>query len=57
MKFNRMKEVATAIQEVADATGYSFEFLASCFDELIADGETASSAFSFVRDVAFEHDF
>ena len=57
MKFHKMKEVATAIQDVADATGYPFEFLVDVFNEGIADGETAEESFSFMRDVAFEHDF
>lgn len=57
MKFNRMKEIATAIQDVAFATGYSYEFLSSVFMEAIKDGETAEDAFTSLRDVAFEHDF
>ena len=57
MKFHRMKEIATAIQDVAFATGYSYEFLSSVFMEAIKDGETAEDAFTSLRDVAFEHDF
>lgn len=56
MKFHRMKEIATAIQDVADATGYPFEVLADVFNEGIADGESAEESFSFMRNVAFEHD-
>lgn len=56
MKFNRMKEIATAIQDVADATGYPFEVLADVFNEGIADGESAEESFSFMRNVAFEYD-
>lgn len=56
MKFNRMKEIATAIQDVADATGYPFEVLADIFNEGIADGETAEESYQFMHDIAFEHD-
>ena len=56
MKFNRMKEIASAIQDVADTTGYPFEVLADVFNEGIADGESAEESFSFMRNVAFEHD-
>lgn len=56
MKFHRMKEIATAIQDVADATGYSFEVLADVFNEGIADGETAEESYQFMHDIAFEHD-
>ena len=56
MKFHRMKEIATAIQDVADATGYSFEVLADIFNEGIADGETAEESYQFMHDIAFEHD-
>ena len=51
-----MKEIATAIQDVADATGYSFEVLADIFNEGIADGETAEESYQFMHDIAFEHD-
>ena len=56
MKFHRIKEIATAIQDVAFATGYSYEFLSSVFMEAIKDGETAEDAFTSLRNVAFEHD-
>lgn len=57
MKFHRMKEIATAIQDVAEKTGYAFDFLAQCFDELINDGETAERAFEEVKAIAFEGDY
>lgn len=57
MKFRRVKHIVSAIQEVADNTGYDFDFLAKCYKDLIEDGETPEAAFAQVRDVAYEYDY
>lgn len=57
MKFYRVKDIATALCEVAANTGYEYEYLAECFQELVDDGETAESAFQQVSDIAYEQDY
>lgn len=57
MKIHRMKDLAILIEEVAEATGYAYEFLAACVMELLEDGESAEEAFNEVRGIAYEHDY
>jgi len=52
-----MKEIATMIMEVSIDTGYPFEFLCECVEDLVKDGESYHDAVSHISDVAHEHDF
>lgn len=57
----RAKHIATWLQDIADRSGYSFEFLGSVFDEARGDilngDETVESVLQFIDDVAMEGDF
>lgn len=57
MKFNRVKEIATALTEVSMNTGYDYDYLCDRFNECIEDGQTAEEAFEFASSVSNEHDW
>ena len=54
---HRMKHLATMIQECADETGYSYEFLNSAIDEVVEDGTPLLEATEEVLAIAYEYDF
>lgn len=57
-KFYGMKDIATAIQDLADSTGYDYDFLCSCVEDLVKEDElTYEEAFRHVADIAYEQDF
>lgn len=49
MKYHRMKEIATDLMEVAENTGFEYEILADCFEDLIAKGKTPEAAMELIR--------
>lgn len=49
MKFHSMKDIAITLMDVADATGFEYELLAECFDELINDGISAEAAVEVIE--------
>ena len=52
-----IKEIAvTPLTECSMDTGYTYEFLSECVDELIEDGQTLASAVRDVIEVAYEMD-
>lgn len=52
-----IKEIAvTPLTECSWDTGYTYELLSECVDELIADGQDLTSAVQDVIDVAYELD-
>ena len=57
MRFNRMKDIATYLMEVAEDTGYSYEFLCDRVSECIRDGESYNQAVAFVSGVSYEKDW
>ena len=54
--FHRMKDIYTALCEIADATGYSIDFLIEVYDECDED-ESAEDRIITISDIALEHDF
>lgn len=55
--FNSMKEIATALMEVALNSGYEYDMLCECVEDLVYDGESYNKAFHEVESIANEHDF
>lgn len=55
--FNSIKEIATAIMDVALDTGYSYDYLCECMKELLDDGESYEEAFDEVSKIAYELDY
>lgn len=56
-EYYSMKDIATDIQCIALDTGYDYEFLCGCVDDLVADGMTYEEAIKEVREIALEQDF
>lgn len=57
-EFYSMKHIATAIQCIADDTGYDYDFLAGVVDDAVReDGMTYEEAIKEVRGIAEEQDF
>lgn len=52
-----MKDFSCALADVANDTGYNFEFLLDMFGEMVADGETFRDAFAHVAGVSYEYDW
>ena len=57
MRYTRMKQIAVDIMDIALDTGYDVDFLGSCVDELVADGESYEDAVQQVREIAEEQDY
>lgn len=57
MIFHRMKEIATYLMEVAEDTGYAYEFLCDRVSELVEDGQNYNSAVTEVGEIAYELDY
>ena len=51
------KDIACALADVAEATGYEPEFLYEMFSEQVRDGQTHKEAFDFVAGVSYEQDW
>lgn len=51
------KDIACALSEVADATGYEAEFLYEMFSESVRDGQTRKEAFDSVATISYEQDW
>ena len=57
IEFTSIKDVAIAIDELAEATGYDYNFLADAVQEGVDDGETYEEAFKYVCGVSYEKDW
>lgn len=57
MTFHRMKDIATALVEVAEDTGYAYDFLCDRVTELVEDGESYDAATAHVIAVSYEKDW
>lgn len=55
--FESMKDISCAILDLADATGYDYDFLVDRIEEQVADGEEYEDAFMHVAGVSFEQDW
>ena len=51
------KDIACALSEVAEETGYEAEFLYEMFSESVRDGQTHKEAFDYVASVSYEYDW
>ena len=51
------KDIACALSEVAEDTGYEAEFLYEMFSECVKDGQTNKEAFDYVAGVSYEQDW
>lgn len=51
------KDIACALADVAEATGYEPEFLYEMFSEQVKDGQTRTEAFAYVAGVSYERDW
>ena len=52
-----VKDIACALAEVAEDTGYEPEFLYEMFSEIVRDGETRTEAFEQVATISYEQDW
>lgn len=55
--FRSMKDISCAILDLADTTGYDYDFLVDMVEELVADGESYEDAFMYVAGVSYEQDW
>ena len=57
MKFTRMKDIATHLQEVSEDTGYDYDYLCERVEDQVRDGDTYNEAVDFVTRVSYEKDW
>lgn len=56
--YYRMKDISMDIEDISYDTGYSYEFLSDCVDELVKEeGYSYEKAVREVGDIAYEYDF
>ena len=68
-EYHRMKDIATALAEIADDTGYDYDYLSWCFDDVYKDhiaddfadfdgnaNLAVGGALQDIADMAYEHD-
>lgn len=56
-KYTRIKDIAIDLQELAEDTGYDYDFLGQQFDECIRDGMTPEAAMRLVQGISYELDW
>ena len=57
LKYTSVKEIATDLQRVSDATGYGYDFLAEQYKESIKDGDTPEEAMETIAGISYERDW
>ena len=55
--FESMKDMSCAILDLADETGYDYDYLVDRIEEGVADGETYEDAFLTVAEISYEQDW
>ena len=57
IKFESVKDVSCALLDLAEATGYDYNFLAEVLEEYVADGNSYEEAFEHVACISYEKDW